>query len=62
MGRLKASSSGDRTESKKESSISVKLIYASISRSGYTVVRMGSIGGRFDGSSVGVGYVAESGR
>ena len=61
IGKLKASSSGDKTASKKESSISVESRYASISCSGYTVVRIGSIGGIFDGSGDGAGYVAVSG-
>ena len=61
MGKLKALSSGDRTESKKESSTSVESRYARISCSGFTVVRMGSIGGRFHGSGDGPGYAAEEG-
>ena len=55
IGKLKASSRGDRTDSKKESR------YASISCSGYTVVRIGSIGGKFDRGGDGAGYVAASG-
>ena len=41
IGKLKASSSGDGTELKKESTISVESRYASLSCSGYTVVRIG---------------------
>ena len=61
IGKLKASSRGDGTDLKKESSISVESRYASTSCSAYTVVRIGLIGDKFDGSGVGAGFVAASG-